>query len=356
MARLELTAQAADQPELGLKVDVVWQFQVFDEAGGLHVVGVGDHEFLVLRGRHDALAELLVAQCAVHERHRHGLALGSAENEAVTARELRCLIGAADELVDHLTLGEFDAADRHGVPDLRSVELHLDLADAHFARKGVVVAETALRRVAQRQQKALVAAAESLQALGPAHRKDGRLAGQVAGVRVGPALVGAIALDQRIGAEQIGHPGHRFVDRHIRGSDVGCLQVLGEQAVRVVERGPQLLTAGNVFEGRRHAALRGQADGVDRDGDAEPRQRGAVRAQQRDRFEHIALRLQQRFGGEFRVVQRALGHHARDEHAQLVANLRVVDARGIGAAPPALGEQRVRIGDRFLASLDGDVH
>src|SRR6202012_127737 len=57
--QLELGAQVAHQPELGLEVDVVRQLQVLNEAGGLHVVAVTDHEFLVL-GRGDAaLAELL---------------------------------------------------------------------------------------------------------------------------------------------------------------------------------------------------------------------------------------------------------------------------------------------------------
>ena len=47
----EFRAQLADEAKLGLKVDVVRQFQMLDEAGRLHIVGMRQHEFLVLGGR-----------------------------------------------------------------------------------------------------------------------------------------------------------------------------------------------------------------------------------------------------------------------------------------------------------------
>ena len=47
----ELRAQLPHQAELGLEVDVVRQLQMLDEAGRLHVVGMREDEFLVLRRR-----------------------------------------------------------------------------------------------------------------------------------------------------------------------------------------------------------------------------------------------------------------------------------------------------------------
>lgn len=41
-------AQAADQLQVGLEVDIVRQLQVLDEAGGLDIVRVVEDELLVL--------------------------------------------------------------------------------------------------------------------------------------------------------------------------------------------------------------------------------------------------------------------------------------------------------------------
>jgi hypothetical protein len=101
-------AHAAHQVELGLEVDVMRQFQVLDEAGRLHIVGMRQHEFLVLGRRDDVLAELACPQRPVAQRHRHRLALGLAEHEAVAAGELRRHLGRSLELVDHLALGHLD--------------------------------------------------------------------------------------------------------------------------------------------------------------------------------------------------------------------------------------------------------
>ena len=58
------------------------QLQVLDEAGGLHVVGMRDDEFFVLRGVVHVLAQFAGAQRAIDQRHGHGLALGLAEDKA----------------------------------------------------------------------------------------------------------------------------------------------------------------------------------------------------------------------------------------------------------------------------------
>ena len=93
-------------------------------------------------------------------------------------------------------------------------------------------------------------------------------------------------------------------------TEVTAVEVIGEQAVHVVERRTQLLPAGDVLERRRYTPLRRQLCGVDRDGHPETGQRGAAGAQQRDGFEHVSLSLQQCLRGEVRVVERPLSHDA----------------------------------------------
>ena len=60
-----LRPELADQPELGLEIHIVRQLQMLDEAGRLHIVGVRDHELLVLRRRDDVLAQFARPQRAV---------------------------------------------------------------------------------------------------------------------------------------------------------------------------------------------------------------------------------------------------------------------------------------------------
>jgi hypothetical protein len=68
------------------------QLDVFEKPRRLHVVGVVEHEFRVLRRRaHVVLAQFLPAQRAVDQRHRDRLALGLAKDEPVAAGELRRL-------------------------------------------------------------------------------------------------------------------------------------------------------------------------------------------------------------------------------------------------------------------------
>ena len=90
-------------------------------------------------------------------------------------------LGRALELVDHLALGDRDAAERDGEAELRDVELDLDLADADLADEGMGAGIAALGRIAEREQKALVAARQRLQAQVAVQREFERLAGEVAG-------------------------------------------------------------------------------------------------------------------------------------------------------------------------------
>src|ERR1700760_1744248 len=122
-----------------------------------------EDEFLVLRRRADLFPELARAQGAVDQRHGHRFALALPEGETVTAGEARCLAGRAFELVDHLTFGQRDAAQRDCEADLLGEELDVDLAAADLAGERMRAAETALRRIAQRKQETFVAARKILQ-------------------------------------------------------------------------------------------------------------------------------------------------------------------------------------------------
>src|SRR5262249_33111239 len=137
---------------------------MLDESGRLDVVRVLEEEVLVLRRCADLLTELARTQGPVDQRHGHRLALALSERETVAAREARRLAGRAFELVDHLTFGHGDRAERDCEADLLGEEFDLDLAEADLAGEGMGAAEAALGRVAQREQKTLVAAREILQA------------------------------------------------------------------------------------------------------------------------------------------------------------------------------------------------
>ena len=49
------------------------QLEMLDEAGRLHIVGMAQHEFLVLRRCAGFLAELARTQRAVDQCHGHGI-------------------------------------------------------------------------------------------------------------------------------------------------------------------------------------------------------------------------------------------------------------------------------------------
>ncbi len=156
----------------------------------------------------------------------------------------------------------------------------------------MVAAVTALGGVTERQEETLVAAGERLQAQVPAHRKFHRLTGEVAGLVILGKL--AIALNQAFMGENIGDA-HDVLLRHITAFRlidrfVGEQRRI-EQAVGIVEGRPEKLAARQVLVGRRNAPLDLHRRGIDRNGGAEARQRGAIGAQQEDRFDHVAARL-----------------------------------------------------------------
>ncbi|MNT28020.1 hypothetical protein D3C72_1636750 [compost metagenome] len=122
-----------------------------DEACSLDVVAVHQHELFLLRWRNDFFVVFVSAQRTVDQCHAHGLAFGVSEGQTVAAGELRQLRGRADELVDHLALGDFDAAQVDREAQLFGIDPHLDFTDANFPGERVIAAITALGGITQRQ-------------------------------------------------------------------------------------------------------------------------------------------------------------------------------------------------------------
>ena len=161
------------------------QLEMLDKPRRLHVVGMRQHEFLVLGRRRALLAELIRPQRPVDQRHRHGLALELAEHQPIAAGELRRRVGRADELVHHLAFGDRDGADGDLEAELLRGEEHGDRAIPDLAGKGMGAAIAALRRIGERQEKPLVATRQALQAQIAVGRKVERLGGEVAGLPSG---------------------------------------------------------------------------------------------------------------------------------------------------------------------------
>src|SRR5215468_1222383 len=330
---------------------------MLDESGRLDVVRVRKNELLVLRRCAGLLAQLARTQGPVDERHGHRLALALPERETVSAREARRLGRRAFELVDHLTFGHGDRAERHREADLLGEEFDLDLAEADLAGERMGAAEAALSRVAQREQKALVAARKVLQAHVAFGRKRQRLARQIADRCIGWARRGPF--DQAVGGEQIDHRAHRrsVVGRYRRRGDIGLAgKSRVEQPVRIIERGPEHLAAGQILEDGGDAPSNVHARGVERRGRAQARAGGAKRAQEKDRFDQVSARLLDGERRQLAVVERAFGHHAVDREREL---LRYLLERNLGngtIAASHVREQSMGVLDRARAAFDRDIH
>src|SRR5262249_3280466 len=206
-------------------------------------------------------------------------------------------------------------------------------------------------------QKALVAAAEILQAAIAFRGKRQGLARQIPDRCVGSIRDGPF--DQAVGGEQIGYGSHQRagMGRHRRLGDVGLAgKLLIEQPVGIVERGPEHLSAGQILENGGDAPSNVHARGLERRGRAQARAGGAKRAQEKDRFDQVSARLLDGERRELPVVERALGHHAVDRECEL---LRYLLERNLGngaIAAPYVREQRMSILDRARAALDRHVH
>src|SRR6516162_25689 len=330
---------------------------MLDESGRLDVVRVREDELLVLRRCADLLAKLARTQGPVDERHGHRFALALPERETVTAREARRLGGRALELVDHLTLGHRDRAERDREADLLGEEFDLDFAETDLAGEGMGAAEAALGRVAQREQKALVAAREVLQADVAFGGKRQRLARQIADRCIGRAR--RRPFDEAVGGEQIGHRSHRrsVVGGDRRRGDIGLAgKPLVEQPVGIIERRPEHLSAGQILENGGDAPSNVHARGIERRGRAQARARGAKRAQEKDRFDQVSARLLDGERRQLAVVQRALGHHAVDRERELLRYLLERNLGNAAIAAPHVREQRMGVLDRARAAFNRDIH
>ena len=123
---------------------------------------------------------------------------------------------AADELVDHLTFGDANVAERNRKAEFLDEEFHLRLAEADFADEGMIAAIAALRRIGEAKQKALVAARQRLQPRLAPGREGERVARDVGDFCLG--LRKALALDQIVARDEIADArGRRFIGRCCRG-------------------------------------------------------------------------------------------------------------------------------------------
>src|SRR5262249_61888179 len=129
-----------------------------------------------------------------------------------------------------------------------------------------------------------------------------------------------------------------------------------EQPVRIIERRPEHLSAGQILENGGDAPSNVHARGVERRGRAQARAGGAKRAQEKDRFDQVSARLLDGERRELAVVKRSLGHHAVDREREL---LRYLLERNLGNAAIAAShvrEQRMGVLDRARAALDRHIH
>src|SRR5262249_60823141 len=98
------------------------------------------------------------------------------------------------------------------------------------------------------------------------------------------------------------------------------------------------------------------ARAIERRRRAEARARGAKRAQEKDRFDQVSARLLDGERRELAVVERAFGHHAVDRERELLRDLIERNLRNAAIAASSVGEQRMGVLDRALATLDRHIH
>ncbi|MNI47326.1 hypothetical protein D3C73_1018380 [compost metagenome] len=238
------------------------------------------------------------------------------------------------------------------------MHLHFQRAVADLGRERMGVAIAALGGIAHGQQKALVGARQVLQAGRARGREVQRLARQVKGF--GVAFGHGFGVDQFIVRQQIRHARHGAIQRIAAGGQrIGLalrLQREVQQALGVVVGGAQDLPARHVLEGGRDTALQAHGARVDRLRVAIARQGRAIGAQQEHGFDHVARRLLERQRGQLRIVERALGHHARYRQRHLFANLVQAQLGHRAVAAPVGVQHAVGIQDGAFAPFDGYVH
>jgi hypothetical protein len=234
------------------------------------------------------------------------------------------------------------------------------------------VGVAALRRITESKEIAFVAARKGLQAKRAGRWKPQGLPGQIR--RRWVAWWGLFGFEQAIAA-------HQFGDARRRGDSTGggnwrggyrsdwpmdgLARIRGgflikerkiQQALAIVGRGPQDLTARYLFEGGRDSALDPHPAGIDWQTIGQPGQGGSVGTQQKRGFHQIACGLLDRERSELGVIERALGHYTGYRSMQLLLNLR---DRQFGKCPitaPARADPLISGIDCALSTLDGDIH
>src|SRR5690606_23705081 len=215
----------------------------------------------------------------------------------------------------------------------------------------------ALGGIAERQQKALVAARQCLQAQVALHRKCPWFAGQIA--RFVTVRQRAVFLDHAVDAENIGYTrrffgfcGAQFRFRHSHiASQIGIKQPMG-----IIEGRPQKLATRQILIGRRNAALNQHLCRFHRTGIAEARQGGAIGAHQKDCFDQIATRLTHGKGCQFTVIERTFRHDAINRQRQLFGNLVEAKRWNRTVTATTIIEKTVGIADGRFATLYGNIH
>ena len=227
-----LPLQAFKQRQFGLEIDIVGKFKVRNETGRLDVIGMRQHKLFILSGARHFFAVLRRLERTVHQRHRHRFTLAHAERQAVAAGKVRRFILRGDKAVNHFAFGHQQFTDIDGESQLFGSDLHRDVAAANFTGKRVVAPVAALGGVGQRQQIALVAARQLLQARRARAGIDRRMAGDIVGLRVGISFgFRQFLLNQQIKNVRRGFL-RRAIGRQRRRFAVGCNRRLGRAAGR----------------------------------------------------------------------------------------------------------------------------
>ena len=131
---------------------------MLDKTGRLHIVGMGNHKFLILCRRGNVFFKFCGTQRTVTERHRHSLAFALTENQTIATGELRRAGCRTGKLIDHLALSHLYAAQRYQTAEFRHVQLNFNFTDADFTHERMRATITALCGVTQRQQEAFITA------------------------------------------------------------------------------------------------------------------------------------------------------------------------------------------------------
>ena len=194
----------------------------------------------------------------------------------------------------------------------------------------MVAAVAALGRIGEAEQEALVAARESFAAARRA------AAGKSGASRVmsatGASGAGAASRSIRSSRAMMSVDARRGGRRRPARSRGGGgsrrrFEIEVDQPMGVVEGRPEHLAARQVLEGRRDAAAQRHRRGVERLGEAEAGQGGAIGAGEKDRLDQVAARLLDRQRGDRAIVERAFAHHPIDGERKLLVDLPRRDLR-----------------------------